>query len=195
MISRKLIIGMMLLFGLGTILFAGCSNGKATSTDTTTTVINTGMDNMGNSMGNNKKIADEFKDSKNPFRLEDNTGYDPAAMTKGKELFLANCTACHGEKGNGKGPSAQGLNPPPRDFTADHLKTKDERQMMTTISNGSEATAMVPFKAQFSMDERWQLISYLCTLNPSGMCAAPGSANGGSNMDGNMPDNMKGMNH
>ena len=30
---------------------------------------------------------------------------------------MLNCYACHGENGDGKGPSSYGLRPPPRNFT------------------------------------------------------------------------------
>lgn len=43
---------------------------------------------------------------------------------KGKEVYDKRCWWCHGEKGDGKGPSAEFLNPPPRDFTAGVYKWK-----------------------------------------------------------------------
>lgn len=37
-------------------------------------------------------------------------------INKGKELFAANCSSCHGEQGNGDGPAGAALNPKPRNF-------------------------------------------------------------------------------
>lgn len=41
----------------------------------------------------------------------------PQMLERGRVLFAENCAACHGEAGRGDGPAAQGLTPPPRDFT------------------------------------------------------------------------------
>src|SRR5262249_13908065 len=37
-------------------------------------------------------------------------------LNHGREGFMLYCYACHGEKGDGHGPAAPGLRPPPRDF-------------------------------------------------------------------------------
>src|SRR5262249_50784561 len=42
---------------------------------------------------------------------------DVHTLNAGHEAYMLNCYACHGEKGDGKGPSSYGLRPPPRDFT------------------------------------------------------------------------------
>jgi len=41
-----------------------------------------------------------------------------ANLLRGKEVFLERCVGCHGLKGNGKGPGARFLSPPPADFTS-----------------------------------------------------------------------------
>jgi mono/diheme cytochrome c family protein len=40
-----------------------------------------------------------------------------AVLTQGQRSYSLYCRACHGDKGDGKGPSSKGLRPPPRDFT------------------------------------------------------------------------------
>src|SRR5262245_16229304 len=50
---------------------------------------------------------------------EDGAGVEVSAhdLNDGRDAFMLYCYACHGEKGDGKGPSSYGLRPPPRDFT------------------------------------------------------------------------------
>src|SRR5690349_18334975 len=38
-------------------------------------------------------------------------------LNHGYQLYMRYCYACHGERGDGKGPSSYALRPPPRDFT------------------------------------------------------------------------------
>ncbi len=40
-----------------------------------------------------------------------------AAPTAGERLYVESCAACHGQKGDGKGPEANRLKTKPRDFT------------------------------------------------------------------------------
>lgn len=44
-------------------------------------------------------------------------GQAQAAPTAGEKIYLESCAACHGERGDGKGPEADRLNTKPRDFT------------------------------------------------------------------------------
>jgi mono/diheme cytochrome c family protein len=48
------------------------------------------------------------------FKMSEPT---PELIAKGKTLFSANCSSCHGEEGTGTGPASVGLNPAPRNFT------------------------------------------------------------------------------
>ena len=43
-------------------------------------------------------------------------------LNDGRVAYLQYCRACHGEKGDSKGPAAPGLRPPPRDFTQGSFK-------------------------------------------------------------------------
>ena len=43
-------------------------------------------------------------------------------LNHGRELFVTYCAACHGLEGDGKGPAAVGLRPPPRNFKQGQFK-------------------------------------------------------------------------
>src|SRR5215467_9169413 len=44
--------------------------------------------------------------------------------TAGKAVYERKCLLCHGEKGDGKGPAAELLDPKPRDFTSGIYKIR-----------------------------------------------------------------------
>ncbi|HVV73914.1 MAG TPA: c-type cytochrome, partial [Verrucomicrobiae bacterium] len=39
-------------------------------------------------------------------------------LADAKVIYTSNCSPCHGDKGKGDGPAAQGLNPRPADHTS-----------------------------------------------------------------------------
>jgi len=45
-----------------------------------------------------------------------------SVLTEGERSYVLHCRACHGDKGDGKGPAAAGVRPPPRDFTLGSFK-------------------------------------------------------------------------
>ena len=86
---------------------------------------------------------------------------DPAA---GKVLYSASCTACHGVKGDGKGPAAVALKPKPTDFTAAAFwPGKTDDQLATAIRAGRPGTSMSPF-TELSDAEVADLVAYVRTF-------------------------------
>jgi mono/diheme cytochrome c family protein len=84
----------------------------------------------------------------------------PELLTRGKKLFEQSCAACHGSKGDGKGPAGALLKPPPTDFQKplkDWPYTKgDLQRIFEVISKGIPNSSMVAW-AQYSEQERWAL--------------------------------------
>ncbi len=76
-------------------------------------------------------------------------------------LYAANCVACHGALGNGKGPQATGLEPAPSNFT-DRARAAERSVygLYNTISLGVAGTSMPAF-TQSNADQRWQLAFYV----------------------------------
>lgn len=86
-------------------------------------------------------------------------------LANGERLFDENCVPCHGPLGAGDGPSADTLNPKPRDFTdPNRLNHYAPYQFFQAISFGVEGTAMASFAESFTADERWDLAFYVMTL-------------------------------
>ncbi|MCK6520116.1 cytochrome c [Myxococcota bacterium] len=76
--------------------------------------------------------------------LSEAQAQDPAVQ--GKKVYDANCMACHGAKGDGKGPAAVALNPKPTSFTAPEFwKGKTDEALKTSIKAGKPGTPMAPF--------------------------------------------------
>jgi high-affinity iron transporter len=103
--------------------------------------------------------------------------YPPAAPSavRGKRLFDENCVACHGEHGDGKGPNAAGLNPPPANFTdPQFIHGETPYDFYHVISLGKRNTAMPAWDGVLSVQERWDLVSYLWTLAPGSAGIAEG---------------------
>jgi high-affinity iron transporter len=92
------------------------------------------------------------------------TASDPAA---GKVIFSASCTACHGTAGDGKGPAALALKPPPADFTSPAFwATRTDAQVASSIRAGRPGTAMTPF-SELSDAQIGDIVAYLHTLSPT----------------------------
>jgi mono/diheme cytochrome c family protein len=92
----------------------------------------------------------------------------PELLAKGKTSYTRNCQACHGEAGDGNGPTGQFLNPKPRDFrTGPFKKGNKPEEIFNTISTGLPGSAMVPFTS-LPEEERWALTYYVLSFQPQG---------------------------
>ena len=94
----------------------------------------------------------------------------PALLATGKATFegsASGCVACHGLTGEGNGPVAFALKPPPRNFTKDPFKAGESvEQVFATITNGLPNTAMASFSKQLTDDQRWALAYYVLSFRP-----------------------------
>ena len=90
------------------------------------------------------------------------------AASRGKALYTVNCASCHGERGTGDGPDAQRLERRPPDFT-DMVFMREETpaDFFLVISLGRRLTAMAAWGDALSVQDRWDLISYLWALRSS----------------------------
>ena len=81
-------------------------------------------------------------------------------FANGAKLYTENCAACHGATGDGRGPSAAGLDPAPIAF-ADISRARQRSlfALYQVISQGLDGTSMQAF-SQLSSEDRWALANY-----------------------------------
>ena len=79
---------------------------------------------------------------------------------RGAALYAQNCASCHGPKGDGRGPMAVGLDPPPIDFTeTERARKRSLFALYQVIDQGLEGTAMPSFAA-LPAEDRWALAAH-----------------------------------
>jgi cytochrome c oxidase cbb3-type subunit 2 len=109
-----------------------------------------------------------------PISLPSPPGYlrSQASVAKGQALFRdAECTKCHGDNGEGDGPSADELKDDwghpikPADFTTGRFKSgPSPRDLYRSIATGIGGTPMASFQDSLSEEEIWHLVSFILSL-------------------------------
>lgn len=102
-------------------------------------------------------------------------------LTEGERDYVLYCRACHGDKGDGKGPSAPGLRPPPRDFTLGTFKfaavaggaLPNDDDLVRIVRGGLHGTAMLAWDGVPEQNLR-AIIQYLKTFSPRWKEEQPG---------------------
>ncbi len=89
----------------------------------------------------------------------------PEFISKGKELFDANCKSCHGDNGIGDGPAGAALVKKPRNFhsTDGWTNGRNIDQMYKTLQEGITKNGMPAYEYIPSSD-RFAIISYIRTF-------------------------------
>jgi cytochrome c oxidase cbb3-type subunit I/II len=86
----------------------------------------------------------------------------------GKSIYRENCLACHGERGDGKGPQAEKLKTKPRDFTTGIYKFRLtpsgslplDSDLVRTVTKGVRGTSMLA-QLHLSQKETQAVVQYL----------------------------------
>jgi mono/diheme cytochrome c family protein len=84
------------------------------------------------------------------------------ATAAGKKLYDANCSICHGMKGQGDGVAAAGLAKPPANHTSAAVQKLSDGALFWMITEGN--APMPSYKTTYSETQRWQLVNYIRTL-------------------------------
>jgi mono/diheme cytochrome c family protein len=101
-------------------------------------------------------------------------------LNDGREAYLLYCQACHGEKGDGRGPAAPGMRPPPRDFTVGTFKfagaaageLPNDDTLDAIVRDGLDGTPMLPW--DITARERRAVVQYIKTFADVWKTQSPG---------------------
>ncbi len=104
----------------------------------------------------------------------------PEVLNDGHEGYMLYCYACHGEKGDGRGPSAPGMRPPPRDFTQGMFKfagvsageLPNDDDLVALVRSGLEGTPMLAW--DIPERERNAIVQFLKTFSERWKTETPG---------------------
>lgn len=103
-------------------------------------------------------------------------------LNRGYRVYRYNCSACHGEAGDGEGPSSRASTPPPRDFRKGVFKFKStagdalplDADLLRTVSRGLEGTTMNGF--DLSEEDATAVVQYVKTFSGRWGRERPGGA-------------------
>ena len=106
---------------------------------------------------------------------------DAARASRGKAVYERYCFSCHGEHGDGRGYSAQWLDPRPRDFTRAIFKCRStpsgtlpiDKDLMRTLREGLYHTNMVSWEVLGDRNMS-DVIEYIKTFSPRWKEEGPG---------------------
>lgn len=112
--------------------------------------------------GSKDSSASEWKAPKSAGKEKNPLAGIIEATHKGENLFVQNCTECHGMAGAGDGPTADMLDTKPANLTSPKVQKESDGALFWKISEGKGA--MASYKNVFSEEQRWQLINYIRTL-------------------------------
>lgn len=115
-----------------------------------------------------------------PLKLGDGRVVPAETLERGRDVYAYYCVSCHGERGDGQGPAAVGMRPPPRNFrqglfkfggvAAGELPT--DEALKRTVRRGLHGTPMLPWDVPVADVEA--VVQYLKTFSPRWGQEAPG---------------------
>lgn len=86
--------------------------------------------------------------------------FDAATQEAGKTLYMKNCKSCHGDPGKG---NFSKLNPLPNDPATDRFGKQKDGDLFYKITSGRGL--MPRFEQTLTIEQRWQVISFLRTFH------------------------------
>ena len=97
------------------------------------------------------------------------TGHTHEGLEKGQELYHSNCSPCHGENGDGKGPGARMLPVKPANHRDGKvMNQRSDQELSDIIVKGGAGVGRSPFmpawEGQLSEEQIRSLVSYIRSL-------------------------------
>ena len=92
-------------------------------------------------------------------------------IERGEQIYEANCVACHGDFGEGDGPAAGVLKPPPRDHTDKAYMstlTDDDLKKVIVMGGAIKGRPLMPSHPQLRGAELDALVAYVRSLSEGG---------------------------
>jgi mono/diheme cytochrome c family protein len=115
-----------------------------------------------------------------PLKLGDGRTVAAATLERGRDVYAYYCLSCHGVRGDGQGPAAVGMRPPPRNFrqglfkfggvAAGELPT--DEALRRTVRRGLHGTPMLPWDVPEADVEA--VVQYVKTFSPRWQEEEPG---------------------
>ena len=95
------------------------------------------------------------------------------SVERGRQVYEANCAACHGTAGDGRGMAAHMFRTPPRDLRTGVFKFRStpsgalptDDDLLRTLTQGVRTTAMIP-QTHIPEGERQAVVAYIKTFSP-----------------------------
>jgi mono/diheme cytochrome c family protein len=104
-------------------------------------------------------VAQPWRAMPNPYPATD------ADLARGKRTYQQFCINCHGPVGDGQGPAARYLHPPPLNFTTLRGRLVEGKYIggifYYQIMNGITGTAMPYFKRELESEKIWDVSNYV----------------------------------
>ena len=88
----------------------------------------------------------------------------PSVLSRGADLYAANCASCHGPNGYGDGEAGRGLVPPAANIAATaRMPMMGDNFLYWAVAEGGEpfGTAMPAFRDALAPDGIWAIVTYL----------------------------------
>jgi cytochrome c oxidase cbb3-type subunit 2 len=107
------------------------------------------------------------------FALKAERLSDQAATDRGRQVYLDNCAACHGTRGDGRGMAAHMFRTPPRDLRSGLFAFRStpsgtlptDTDLLRRLEAGIRTTAMISHRHLSEVDRR-AVVAYVKTLSP-----------------------------
>jgi mono/diheme cytochrome c family protein len=145
--------------------------------------INTVVDYVINSFMSGSPVALASKNTQNTVALDSHEGHAhthddlslpfpddlQGNLSRGMALYTDNCSTCHGEEGDGRGPRAYFINPKPRNFLHTSSRANLNRPaLFKAVSKGRLRTEMPAWEKVFNQQQIADVSEYVFNtfINP-----------------------------